>query len=344
VSAAMELNLSGHPLHTRLQTVAARRDAAGTVVVEAGHLDLRKRGFVPVGADLQASGIVHDMSLRATLDPQLACLRDVETAMRTPAFERSELTRGETCRDVAGRHPALESLPLDGGTSRAIAGAMNGVRGCSHILALTQLAASTIRYALDGDTGWDRGPERRLFHRTLVIDGSQPADRVIEIAVQLNDLFFAPAAPVANPMDRFARQYELRLLARIDLDGVVVRGLELAERRRGREDLDTAGWRRRDADVAGLLAAPFFGGFAARVFAHFPQPERDRPLIDGLLALAPAFIQICACFSEDWPSRCMAVDTLVGIGGIPDACYMWRRDGALHASRKRSDPLGKVGD
>ena len=40
--------------------------------------------------------------------------------------------------------------------------------------------------------------------------------------------------------------------------------------------------------------------------------------IEILLALAPTFIQVCACFSESWPGKAMATDTLIGVGGIPD--------------------------
>lgn len=339
----MRIHLTGHPLHTRLQTIAARADGRGTVTVEGNHLDLRKRGFVPVGADLQAAGVVHQMSLHGVLDPRSGRMSDIATAMTTPAFEASELTCGESCRDVAGRHRGLDGLVLGADAERAVRSAMGGASGCSHLLALTQLATSSLRHAASGAGEWASGPPRRLFHRSVVIDGAEPAARAIEIGAQLSDLYFSPAAAVANPMDRFARQYELRLFARVDLDSVTLTELAVAERARGRADLAVASWRRRDELVTGLLAVPFLGGFARRVFEQLGDASEDRPLADLLLALAPAFIQICACFSKDWPSRCMAADTLVGIGGIPDACYMWRRDGALHSRRKRSDPMGKVG-
>lgn len=339
----MRLNLTGHPLHSRLQTVAARAAGDGQVAVEATHLDLRKRGFVPVGADLQAAGIVHQMALHASFDPRGGELSNIVTSMVTPAFEASELTRGETCRDLVGGVPALSGLRLDDAAPRNVQAVMGGAKGCSHLLALTQLTVSTLRTASADRRDWTVGAARRLFHRSVVIDGSQPSEREIEIGVQLSDLYFAPAAPVANPMDRFDRQYELRLFARVDLDAVILTELAVADRARGRDDLATAEWQRRDDAVSSLLAIPFLGGFARAVFERISDVDRDRPLVDVLLALAPAFIQICACFSKDWPSRCMAADTLVGIGGIPDACYMWRRDGALHARRKRTDPMGKVG-
>lgn len=338
----MDLRFSGHPLHTRFQSVVVRRLDDGAFAVEGEHLDLRKRGFVPVGSDLQASGIIHQMNLRAGLDPARRALTDVVSGVAVPAFEPSELSRGESCRDIAGPQADLRDLPLGATASRAISLAMSGVRGCSHVLALAQLVASATLHALGDSDGWQDRPPGRLFHRSLAIDGAQPDDRTVELAVQLSDLFFLPAVAAANPMDRFGHQNELRVLARIELEGVTVRDLEVSERIRGRDDLATAPWRRRDELVAELHSVPFLSGFAGRVFERFPQPGADRPLVDALLALAPTFIQVCATFSEDWPARCMAVDTQVGIGGIPDACYMWRRDGALHARKKSSDPIGEL--
>ncbi len=338
----MDLLLYGQPLHTRFQSIVARRCDDGELVAEGEHLDLRKRGFVPVGSDLQASGIIHQMNLRATLDLSTPALTGLVSGMAVPAFEPTALTGGETCRDIAGAHRELESLPLDASASRAVAGAMGGVRGCSHLLALTQLMASTMAHAVRDADGWQLRPASRLFHRSMTIDGAQPDDGTIELAVQLADIFFAPAAAIANPMDRFRRHYELRLLVRIDLGAVTLRSLEVAERTRERGDLAGARWHRRDGSVADLVGTRFLGGFARRVFEHFPDPAVDRPLVDALLGLAPAFIQVCACFSEDWPSRCLSADTLVGIGGIPDACYMWRRGGALDGRKKPTDPMGTI--
>ncbi len=338
----MDLALSGFPLHTRLQTVAALRGEEGNVSVDARLLDVRKRGFVPVGADLQTSGIIHQMSLRAALDLDGGALTDVETAMAVPAFEPSPLTRGESCRDVAGRHAGLARLPLGDGAAAAVGAAMGSVRGCSHLLALTQLSASTMAYALPRAASWRDGPPRRLFQRTVLVDGAQPNRHTVEMLAQVSDLFLTEATGVVNPMDRFAAQNEVHLLVRIDLATASLGSLQVIERARDRDELASAPWRRRDDAVAGLVAAPLLGGFAKRVLAAFPDPAHDRPLVDALLSLAPTFIQVCGCFSDDWPSRCMSVDTLVGVGGVPDACYMWRRDGVLHSRKKTTDPIAEV--
>ncbi len=342
----MDLAVRGHPLHTRLQTVVLRRGDGGGIVADAEHLDLRKRGFVPVGADLQPSGVIHQMSLHCSVDLERRALGDVRSEMAVPAFDATELTRGESCRDVSGGHAELDGLALGDGAASSIGGAMGRARGCSHLLALTHLTTAALGHAIDrgAELGaeWSSGAARRLFHRALVIDGAQPAGDEIEMGVQLNDVFFAPAPAVSNPMDRFLAHNELRLLARIDLERVVVTELAVAERARGRDDLASEAWIRRDDDVRDLVGAPFLGGFAAKVLETSARSGCSAPLVDCLLALAPAFIQVCACFSEDWPQRCMARDTTVGIGGMPDSCYMWRRDGALHGRKKKTDPLGTL--
>jgi len=362
----MRLQPTGHPLHTRLQTIDVRRDGAGQVIATASHLDLRKRGFVPVGADLQNSGIIHQMGIRAEIDARQRVLIRAEATMPVVAFEPSELTRGESCRDVSGELPGLAGASLAEGTPQApglakVAGAtMGGVRGCSHVLSLGQHLGAALTNALEvadaAGIDWSSGTVRRLFHRSLVFDGSEPEDGTIDIAVQLSDIHFAAAAAVCNPMERFAEQHEIRLAARVDLSRMSLVQLEVAERRRDRAAVGAASlvqassatsppvsaaasaWLRRDDAVAELCGVRFLGGFAGEVMRRFATPGRDRPLVDTLLALAPAFLQVCACFSETWPGRVSAADTEVGVGAVPDSCYMWRRDGALHGRKKRTDP------
>ena len=356
----MRLQPTGHPLHTRLQTIDVRRTGDGQVIAVASHLDLRKRGFVPVGADLQNSGIIHQMGVRAEVDPRERVVIRAEATMPVVAFEPSELTRGESCRDVAGELPGLAGASLAAETPRRpglarMAGvAMGGVRGCSHVLNLSQHLGAALTNAFDvaaaAGIDWSSGAARRLFHRSLVFDGSEPEDGTIDIAVQLSDLHFAAAPAVCNPMDLFAEQQELRLAARVDLSRMSLVQLEIAERCRGRDAIDSASpatasgaesasaWLRRDDRVAGLCGVRFLGGFAGEVLRRFPTPGRDRPMVDALLALAPAFLQVCACFSETWPGRVSVADTCVGVGAVPDSCYMWRRDGALHGRKKPTDP------
>jgi hypothetical protein len=64
----------------------------------------------------------------------------------------------------------------------------------------------------------------------------------------------------------------------------------------------------------------------------------ERPLLAVLLNLAPAFFQCLAVVSDDWPRRAASEPSVLGIGGQPDSCYMWRRGGALDGLRAELDP------
>ena len=55
----------------------------------------------------------------------------------------------------------------------------------------------------------------------------------------------------------------------------------------------------------------------------------DQPCSDGLLMLAPALIQVFAALSDAWPGAAQRENWLLGMGGQPDSCWMWRRGGAL---------------
>ena len=63
-TTSMHLQNTGHPLHSRALSVALTQNDAGQLALESYLLDLRKRGFVPVGGDLQGPGIIHHMRLR----------------------------------------------------------------------------------------------------------------------------------------------------------------------------------------------------------------------------------------------------------------------------------------
>ena len=60
----------GLPLHTRSLTVYVRRVSASRWHARGDVIDLRKNGFVPSGFDLQASGIIHMMSIDLEFDPE----------------------------------------------------------------------------------------------------------------------------------------------------------------------------------------------------------------------------------------------------------------------------------
>src|SRR5262245_60815165 len=103
----MDLDVGGHPLHTRALSVALVQRADGRLDVAGTVLDLRKRGFVPVGGDLQTAGIVHHMLLDLVVDPATGRIDEAVARQPSVAFEASEATEGESCRDpiAAARGP-----------------------------------------------------------------------------------------------------------------------------------------------------------------------------------------------------------------------------------------------
>lgn len=330
----MHLDVSGHPLHTRALsvTLVARGDAR--LDVHGVLLDLRKRGFVPVGGDLQGSGIIHHMLLDGVVDPGPGILETIAAAQPAVAFEPSALSAGESCRDPIDRIRALAGARLDDTFTRGVSAAVGGPRGCSHIMTLAHLLGSTAAWALARDRE-AHGPVparragERVFRRDLIIDGHEPAPGRLQLAIQLTDLHFAPAPLVARTMDRFAGELEVRALAEVDLKGFALVRVHGAERRRARADLATAVWRTRDDLLAPLAGLGLGGGITAALLARLGDTPADRPFLDALLLLAPTLVQCMAALSETWPLAAAGTDSRFGIGGLPDSCYMWRRDGAL---------------
>jgi len=334
----MQLEVHGHPLHSRALSVTLVQRTDGHLDVAGRILDLRKRGFVPVAGDLQGAGIVHDMQLDCVLDPATQVLVRVVPEQRAVAFEPSALSEGECCRDPIDRVRALAGLAIDGQFRRHLSAAIGGPRGCSHILTLAHLLGSTVSRALALDRerfgpAPSRRPGERVFRRDVIIDGHEPAAGKVDLAVQLTDLHFAPAPAVALPMDRFAAQLEIRGLARVDLQSWALAQLSVAERRRTYDDLESAVWRDRSDAVQGVVGISLFQGVSADLTRRVGDEPGDRPLLDALLMLAPALIQCAAALSEGWPLRAKQSPSLMATGGLPDSCYMWRRDGALAKTR-----------
>jgi DUF2889 family protein len=333
----MDLDVTGHPLHSRAFTVVLVERADGRLDLQASILDLRKRGFVPVAGDLQGPGIVHHMQLAGIVDPTVPRLDTVAAAQPNVAFEPSAVTGGESCRDPIRRIEALAGAALDADFARRLGAEIGGNRGCSHLLTLAQLTASTVAWALAHDpVPGPRRPGERRFRRDLVIDGHEPAAARLQMAVQLTDLHFAPAPPVATPMARFGAERTLRLRVDVDLGSFVLEGAQGAERYREATTLD-APWASRADALAGLPGLGLSRGASAELFRRFGEAADDRPLLDALLMLAPALIQCVAANSEPFATLFQSDPSLVAMGGLPDSCYMWRRDGALQRTRP-SDP------
>jgi len=335
----MHLEGRGHPLHTRALAVTLAQRADALLDASGYVLDLRKRGFVPVAGDLQTSGIVHDMRLAGVVDPTTPTLVQLEADQRSVAFEPSGATSGESCRDPIDRIRALAGAPLDDGWARRVGTEIGGPRGCSHLLVLGHLLGASVAWALARDRELVgatavRVPGERVFRRDLVVDGFEPAPGRLQLVAQLTDVHCAPAPAVAPPMARFAGETEVRALAELDLSTFTLERIILGERRRTRADFEQAAWRTRDDVAAGLAGLRLGPGVTGELLRRLGDRGDDRPVLDLLLALAPTIVQCVAALSEAWIGAARANPSLIGMGGLPDSCYMWRRGGALARARE----------
>jgi Protein of unknown function (DUF2889) len=336
----MHLDLRGHPLHTRSLSITLTQRADGRLDVHGELVDLRKRGFVPVGGDLQPSGVVHHMLLDGLVDPASLVLDELVARQPAVAFEPSAVTRGESCRDPVDRVRALAGARLDDRFARRLGDEIGGPRGCSHVLTLAHLLGGTVTWAMRHErerSGAAHRPGERVFRRDVIVDGVEPPDGGVELGLQLTDLHLAPAAPVAPAMDRFGAGCEVRAIARVDLGSYSLGPVRVAERRRDASTLD-APWRDRADLAAGLTGLSLARGVSAALLERYAGRPDDQPLLDGLLMLAPALIQVFAALSDAWPVVAQGERWLLGMGGRPDSCWMWRRGGALEAARTPEDP------
>jgi hypothetical protein len=335
----MHLDVGGHPLHSRALSVTLAARADGQLDVHGVVLDLRKRGFVPVGSELQPSGIVHHMTLDGVVDPTARRLDSIVAAQPSIAFEASAVTAGESCRDLGWRVGQLAGATFDDGWAQRLSAEIGGPRGCSHLLTLAQLLGSTVAWALDHDVAaGPRRPGERIFRRDVIVDGHEQRGGGLTLALQLTDLHHAPAPPVAPSMARFASELEIRAKAEIDFSRFAIAALEIGQRRRERATLETAKWLDR-ADVAqGLVGQSVARGVSQALFKCLGDQPQDRPLLDAMLMLAPALIQCVAALSDSWPALAANNEWVIGMGGRPDSCYMWRAGGALQTARGPKEP------
>jgi Protein of unknown function (DUF2889) len=332
---------SGLPLHTRTLTVEAFRGAGDLVRVDGVILDLRKCGFVPTGGDLQTAGFIHHMQLSLEVDAGSACIERLVSAQPTVAFEATPASGGDSCRDPAPRLQALVGERLDAGFVRRLGAAFGGALGCSHLLTLAQLmGASVPRFLAAAPALGARAPGERIAKRALFLDGFERGDGALEIAVQLSEFVTRPQTDVRWPLDRLARQHEVRVLARLDAAVSRLEAIDAIERERDPATLATSAWRSRHDAVAGLAGGPALRGMAARVLAQLGDGEADEPLRDALLNLAPGVIQCLAALSHRLIAHFSGPSAVPGriprelsVGGYPDSCYMWRSDGPLARAR-----------
>jgi len=337
---------SGLPLHTRTLVVEAFAAGPQRLHLAGVILDLRKCGFVPTGGDLQTAGFIHHMQLAFEVDAASARLERLDVAQPTVAFEPSAASGGDSCRDPAPRLQALVGERLDGGFVRRLGAVFGGPLGCSHLLTLAQLMGASAPRILAGEPQLDaRAPHERVAKRALFLDGFERDDGALEIALQLSEFVTRPQRDVSWPVERLARQHEVRAYARLDAGVTTLEALTAVERERGPATLASAPWRSREDALRPLVGGPALRGLAPRVLAALGDGAADAPLRDALLNLAPGTIQCLAALSHRLVTQLAgrrpaggAIPRELSVGGYPDSCYMWRGDGALARSRAQATP------
>jgi hypothetical protein len=319
--------VQGLPLHTRSLTVAVWRASASIWHARGDIIDLRKNGFVPSSYDLQPSGVIHMMSIDLDFDPETLAIESIEVAQPFVAIEPSETTRGECCRDPAPRLLELTGERLDADFAKKLGLQFGGALGCSHLLTLFQLMASTVPRAVELERareareGTEHELGQRFFRRSVFVDGHAHSPASTDVAVQLADTHTRPIAAGARMTERLALSHEVKTFASVD---------------RKRFTLEL---------LSPLVGARIIPGMAGRVFKLMGGEPRLRPVLDNLLMFAPGFIQIMAALMDEYfeqrenardPSQ-TARPAVANLGGNADACYMWRTGGPIQKSWSGAD-------
>ncbi len=340
--------MTRQPIHTRLLELEVRRGKIGELLVNGTICDLRKQGFVPTGGDLQVSGLIHNMGIQALVDRENRKLLSIEPSQTVVAYEASEVTDGESCRDIGWRLRGMKDKHLDGNFVGKLAGEFGGRLGCTHLLSLTQLLPSTLDRALAwesslvaGDAPGEASRERgeRIFKRSIVFDGYEFSDREeMEVIVQLNDVHTTPQQDVTNALERFARQFEVQLWARVGMPNLQLTSIRGREREREEMPLDRGGWRDLAEDLSALHGCRTLEGLGREVIGLLGGEVTARPLRDALLTIAPGMIQCMAVKVRHMIERGDGEDSEPNstalLGAQPDSCYIWRADGP---GRRRSE-------
>jgi hypothetical protein len=179
---------------------------------------------------------------------------------------------------------------------------------------------------------------QRILRRDVVVDGAEVSPGRIELALQLTEVHYRPVVEPAPAMDRFAGEVEVRAIAGVDVRRYALCDLRIGERRRLPVDVGTAGWHERPDVAERLDGLSLARGVSRALLDLFGNRPDDRPLLDLLLMLSPALIQVFAAVIDTWPATAANEGWVIGTGGRTDSCWMWRKDSALWQTRAPSDP------
>jgi hypothetical protein len=327
------------PVHTRALGVRAAARADRRIEAHGYLIDLRTRGFLPVGGSMQGMGIIHHMELTWVVDPVTGTVETVTPAQPTVAFDASGETAGESCRDPVGRLAAVNGTPLGKAHTTAMREQAGGAIGCSHLVTLAFFMDGAVRAGLARDRA--RHPDRfadvtggeTLFRRDLVFEAGERSDGPVRVVMRQNDLDWN-AAPIGTlAPERFARHHELDATLDVDLwPGSLLEAT-------GRERLRTAdgfvgvSWTDRSQRLAVLHGLGLARGAAGEIAERLGDTPDAAPWRDALLMLAPALVQCRAAHPDAWHDKVRTTPRHPGLTAIPDSCYMWRRGGALERIR-----------
>ena len=329
------------PMHTRALGVHAARRTDGKVEARGYLIDLRTRGFLPVGGSMQGMGIIHHMELTWVVDPVSGVVESIAPAQPTVAFDASPETEGESCRDPVGRLAAVAGAPL----GKALTGAMReqagGPVGCSHLVTLAFFMDGALRAGLARDRAQHPGRLERpghggsIFRRDLVFDARVRSDGHVVVVMRQNDLDWneEPAGSLAP--ERLARHHEIDATLDVDLWPGSLVEVSGRERIRTSAAFVGVGWQDRTALLAGLRALGLARGAAGEITQRLGDAPDATPWRDALLMLAPALVQCRAAHPDAWHEKVRSTPRHPGLTALPDSCYMWRRGGALERIRER---------
>jgi hypothetical protein len=327
------------PVHTRALAVRAAIRPDRQVEASGYLIDVRTRGFLPVGGSMQGMGIIHHMELTWTVDPEARTVTAIAARQPTVAFEASGETRGESCRDpidlVAGAAGASLGKALTSGVRERIGGAL----GCSHLVTLSffmdgALQAGLVREAAlhPGRIAGAAGGET-LFRRDLVFEAGERAAGRVSVVMRQNDLHWNDAPVGGLAPERLALHHELDATLEVDLWPGSLLGVSGRERLRTAAVFVGVDWTDRSSMLQRLEGLGLARGAAGEIAQRLGDTPESAPWRDALLMLAPALVQSRAAHPDAWHDKVRSTPRHPGLTAIPDSCYMWRRGGALEQIR-----------
>ena len=284
------------------------------------------------------------MTLDLLVNPHSLVLESLRAEQPVVAIEASQRSCGESCRDPVGNLDVLVGEPLDGAFRARLLAAFGGPRGCSHLLSLFQFMASAIgrgvahEAQLAQQAGHARDVGEYLFQSSLFIDGFRAPDRNFLLTLQLADYLVRPEELVTGALERFEYEDAVRADVVVQTPDMTLSQARLATRERTLDSLAASQWQEHPVWAAQMNDRSIMGGFTAHVAQTWGGMPDAQALHDGLLQLAPAFIQVMAAVADQWIARSRVEsgdNSAVPLGAGVDSCYIWREGGKVQGRSSR---------